>query len=152
MLCPFCSEEIKDGAKKCRYCGEFIDKESKPVKQEESDESVKIYKKIGIIIFFQILFGIILLPAYGIWIIFLCVARKTSTRKLEIHKDCVVIKHGIITHRKEEIPYYKINSVDIENTLWFVNLVIRTWNDKPTIFKYIEKHDEVVAEIKKHIK
>jgi uncharacterized membrane protein YvbJ len=66
MLCPFCSEEIKDGAKKCRYCGEFIDKESKPVKQEESDESVKIYKKIGIIIFFQILFGIILLPAYGI--------------------------------------------------------------------------------------
>ena len=50
------------------------------------------------------------------------------------------------------MPYYKINSVDTENTLWFVNLVIRTWNDKPTIFKYIEKHNEVVAEIKKHIK
>lgn len=25
MQCPFCNEEIKDGAKKCRFCGEFID-------------------------------------------------------------------------------------------------------------------------------
>ena len=24
MICPYCKEEIKDGAKKCRFCWEFL--------------------------------------------------------------------------------------------------------------------------------
>lgn len=36
MNCPYCNEEIKDGAKKCRFCGEFIEETPKKKKKKIS--------------------------------------------------------------------------------------------------------------------
>ena len=35
--CPFCKNDIKEGAVKCQYCWEFLDEKAKP-KQEFSQE------------------------------------------------------------------------------------------------------------------
>ena len=63
IKCPYCSEEILRTAKKCKHCGEFIDKDSRV--EEVADGVVKttgsiFWKIFKIIIWINvILFGLI---------------------------------------------------------------------------------------------
>lgn len=56
IQCPFCNEEIKEGAKKCRFCWEFLDRPSKIEDTVKKDEKNKkpVYKKwwFWVILFF----------------------------------------------------------------------------------------------------
>jgi uncharacterized membrane protein YvbJ len=63
IKCPYCSEQILRTAKKCKHCGEFIDKDSRV--EEVADGVVKttgsiFWKIFKIIIWINvILFGLI---------------------------------------------------------------------------------------------
>jgi len=48
MKCPYCMEEIADGAKKCKHCWEFLDKDLKESKLEIPQKN----KTIAIILCF----------------------------------------------------------------------------------------------------
>ena len=79
-------------------------------------------------------------------IIFLfCLVRTIQCwmKKLIISEDHVTIKEGVLFKSVKDIKYKKINSVDINYVLWFGGIEIQMGNDKPIIFKNLEKYEEV---------
>ena len=79
-------------------------------------------------------------------IIFLfCLVRTMQCwmKKLIISEDHLTIKEGVLFKSVKDIKYKKINSVDINYVLWFGGIEIQMGNDKPIIFKNLEKYEEV---------
>ncbi len=72
-------------------------------------------------------------------------------QKLIIKDDSVVIEKGILFREQKDIKYKKINSVEIKHFLWFWGIEIQMGNDKPIVFKNLEKYQEVRDIIHSHI-
>lgn len=62
-MCPYCSEEIMAGAKKCKHCGEFIDSTLRTAKEKEQKEVVVKSENSGLVTVLIVLGIIALLSA-----------------------------------------------------------------------------------------
>ena len=70
---------------------------------------------------------------------------------LTIWKDWLIIESWIILKHKTEIPYNKINSVNVYSIFWLWTLEIFTWNDVITRYKFLANYDNAVEMIKSRI-
>lgn len=98
--------------------------------------------------------GLALQAAFIWWILLLIFGVKTLQvfmQKLIIKDDSVVIEKGILFREQKDIKYKKINSVEIKHFLWFWGIEIQMGNDKPIVFKNLEKYQEVRDIIHSHI-
>ena len=70
---------------------------------------------------------------------------------LIVWKDGVIFESGILIKSKKEIPYNKINSVNIRSAFWFGALEIQVWNDISTRYNFLDKYEEAEKLIKNKI-
>lgn len=102
----------------------------------------------------EVEFGLALQGAFIWWLLLLIFGIKTLQifmQKLIIKDDSVVIEKGILFREQKDIKYKKINSVEIKHFLGFWDIEIQMGNDRPIIFKNLEKYQEVRDIIHNHI-
>lgn len=70
---------------------------------------------------------------------------------LTVWKNWVILESWILLKHKTEIPYKKINSINVHSIFWLWTLEILTGNDVMTRYKYLAKYDEVEKLIKERM-
>jgi len=163
--CPFCWEEILEEAKKCRFCGEFLEeKQQDKSGQKENVEPVrKVYGKKKSIKYWTILFWLLVwfilvwswYNADGwwivvfIWICCLIPIFQMLHKRLYLEEDQVVIEKWVFFKKFNCIKYSKIN--DIELRTFSNTIIIYTGNDKPVKFSWIDSPREILEYIQDKI-
>jgi membrane protein YdbS with pleckstrin-like domain len=71
---------------------------------------------------------------------------------LVLESSCLILNQGIIFKKKSQIPYYKINNIQLDKFLWIHNISFDTGNDTTNInFNSVSRSDELKEEIENRI-
>ena len=70
---------------------------------------------------------------------------------LIVWKNGVILESWILVKSKREIPYNKINSVNICSVFWFWALEIQVGNDMVTWYNFLDRYEEAEGLIKERM-
>lgn len=70
---------------------------------------------------------------------------------LIVWKNGVILESWILVKSKREIPYNKINSVNVSSAFWFWALEIQVGNDMVTWYNFLDRYEEAESLIKERM-
>lgn len=70
---------------------------------------------------------------------------------LIVWKNGVILESWILVKSKREIPYNKINSVNVSSVFWFWALEIQVGNDMVTWYNFLDRYEEAESLIKERM-
>jgi membrane protein YdbS with pleckstrin-like domain len=157
-VCPFCAEEIRAQAVKCKHCHEVIKPKEKdspgtPDKQGESVVAViyPVWQEYG----WQFFWGLLLLPLFGAGLIILLLAfARQYSQKYVLTTKKFIVHEGLFSHHKQVYNLGSVSRLSVKQTplqrILNCGKVVLTFPGIQVETKKISNPDKFAATINKY--